>query len=74
VRQAVTEARALDHPQPLAFALLFEIFIHLGRRSPREVQRVYYELAVVCQSHGIAQEIQWAAPLCGRGRPSRRRD
>jgi predicted ATPase len=66
VRQAVTEARALDHPQPLAFALLFEIFIHLGRRSPREVQRVYDELAVVCQSHGIAQEIQWAAPLCGR--------
>ena len=66
VRQAVTEARALDHPQPLAFALLFEIFVHLGRRSPRDVKRVYEELAAVCQAHGIAQEIQWAAPLCGR--------
>jgi adenylate cyclase len=66
VRQAVAEARAVDHPQPLAFALLFEIFAHLARRSPREVQRTYEELAAVCHAHGIAQEIQWAAPLCGR--------
>jgi predicted ATPase len=65
-REAVAQARALDHPQPLAFALLFEIFTHLARRSPREVQRTYDQLAVVCHSHGIAQEIQWAAPLCGR--------
>ena len=66
VREAVTQARALDHPQPLAFALLFEIFTHLSRRNPREVQRTYEQLAVVCHAHGIAQEIQWAAPLCGR--------
>jgi len=66
VRQAVAEARALDHPQPLAFALLFEIFVQLARRNPREVQRTYEELAAVCHAHGIAQEIQWAAPLCGR--------
>jgi predicted ATPase len=66
IRQAVTQARALDHPQPLAFALLFEIFAHLARRNPREVQRTYEQLAVVCHAHGIAQEIQWAAPLCGR--------
>ena len=66
VRQAVAQARALDHPQPLAFALLFEIFTHLARRNPREVQRTYEQLAVVCHAHGIAQEIQWAAPLCGR--------
>jgi predicted ATPase len=66
VREAVAEARALDHPQPLAFALLFEIILHLGRRNPREVQRTYEQLAVVCHAHGIAQEIQWAAPLCGR--------
>ncbi len=63
---AVAQARALDHPQPLAFALLFEIFAHLARRSPREVQRTYEQLAVVCHAHGIAQEVQWAAPLCGR--------
>jgi predicted ATPase len=66
VRRAVAEARALDHPQPLAFALLFEIIIHLARRSPAEVRRTYEQLAVVCHAHGIAQEIQWAAPLCGR--------
>jgi tetratricopeptide (TPR) repeat protein len=66
IRQAVAEARALDHPQPLAFALLFEIFVHLARRSPRDVQRTYDQLAAVCHAHGIAQEVQWAAPLCGR--------
>ena len=65
-RQAVADARALDHPQPLAFALLFEIFAHLGRRNAREVRRQYEQLAVVCHSHGIAQEIQWAAPIAGR--------
>jgi tetratricopeptide (TPR) repeat protein len=65
-REAVTEARVIEHPQPLAFALLFEIFAHLARRSPRDVQRTYDQLAVVCHSHGIAQEVQWAAPLCGR--------
>jgi predicted ATPase len=66
VREAVSQARALDHPHPLAFSLLFEILTHLARRNPREVQRTYEQLAVVCHSHGIAQEIQWAAPLCGR--------
>ena len=66
IREAVAQARALDHPQPLAFALLFEIFAHLARRSPRDVQRTYEQLAIVCHAHGIAQEVQWAAPLCGR--------
>ena len=65
-RQAVADARALDHPQPLAFALLFEIFVHLARRDAREVRRLYEQLAVVCHAHGIAQEVQWAAPLAGR--------
>jgi serine/threonine protein kinase len=66
VQWAVAQARALDHPQPLAFALLFEIFAHLARRNAREVRRVYDQLAVVCHAHGIAQEVQWAAPLAGR--------
>jgi serine/threonine protein kinase/predicted ATPase/GTPase SAR1 family protein len=66
VQEAVAAARALDHPQPLAFALLFEIFVRLARREPREVQRTYDQLAVVCQAHGIAQELHWAAPLVGR--------
>ena len=66
VQRAVADARAIDHPQPLAFALLFEIFVHLARRTPRDVQRIYDQLAIVCQSHGIAQEMYWAAPLVGR--------
>jgi predicted ATPase len=66
VQRAVADARALDHPQPLAFALLFEIFAHIARRSPREIQRLYDQLAVICHAHGIAQELHWAAPLVGR--------
>ena len=66
VQRAVADARQIDHPQPLAFALLFEIFVHLARRTPHEVQRVYEQLAIICQSHGIAQELHWAAPLVGR--------
>ncbi len=66
VQEAVADARALDHPTPLAFALLFEMFAHLARRTPREAQRVYEQLAVVCHAHGIAQELHWAAPLVGR--------
>jgi predicted ATPase len=65
-QRAVADARALDHPQPLAFALLFEIFAEIGRRNPRAVQRIYDQLAAICDAHGIAQEIHWAAPLCGR--------
>jgi serine/threonine protein kinase/predicted ATPase len=66
VEQAVTEARALEHPQPLAFALLFSTILHLARREPSEVCRVYDELAALCRAHGIAQELQWGAPLRGR--------
>ena len=66
VQEAVAAAGALDHPQPRAFALLFEMFVHLARRAPREVQRTYEQLAVVCHAHGIAQELDWAAPLVGR--------
>ncbi len=66
VRDAVTEARALEHPQPLAFALLFSSIIHLARREPAEVCRVFEELSGLCRTHGIAQELQWGAPLRGR--------
>jgi predicted ATPase len=66
VRRAVAEARALEHPQPLAFALLFSTIIHLARREPAEVCRVFDELESLCRGHGIAQELQWGAPLRGR--------
>ena len=66
VRRAVAEARALRHPQTLAFSLLFQAFMHLARREPAEVLGVYDELSRLCRAHGIAQELQWATPLRGR--------
>jgi len=66
--EAVAQAQALEHPQPLAFAYLFLIFVHLGRRDPRSVLQAYDKLADCCRAHGIAQELQWAGPLRGRAR------
>jgi predicted ATPase len=66
IREAVVEARALEHPQPLAFALLFSTMVHMLRREPVGVCRVYDELADLCRAHGIAQELQWGAPFRGR--------
>jgi predicted ATPase len=65
-REAVAQARALEHPQPLAFSLLFLTITHLTRREPSEVCRVFDELSALCRAHGIAQELQWALPLRGR--------
>ena len=64
--EAVAHARALEHPQPLAFALLFLLFAHLGRRDIGAVLASYAELEEVCRAHGIAQELQWAGPVRGR--------
>jgi predicted ATPase len=66
--EAVAQAQALEHPQPLAFAYLFLTFVHLGRRDPRAVLQIYERLAECCRTHGIAQELQWAGPLRGRAR------
>jgi tetratricopeptide (TPR) repeat protein len=46
--------------------LLFSTILHLARREPAEVCRVYDELAALCRAHGIAQELQWGAPFRGR--------
>jgi tetratricopeptide (TPR) repeat protein len=64
--EAVAQARALEHPQTLAFALLFEMITHLARREPEDMLDTYEELATLCRAKGIAQEMQWATPLCGR--------
>ena len=66
--EAVAQAKALEHPQPLAFAYLFLIFVQLGRRDPRALLETYDQLADCCRQHGIAQELQWAGPLRGRAR------
>jgi predicted ATPase len=64
--EAVAQARSLEHPQPLAFAMLFLTFAHLGRRDPAAVLDTYAELEALCRRHGIAQEFQLAGPLQGR--------
>lgn len=68
VTEAVAHARALEHPQPLAFALLFLALTQMGRREPRGVLATYEALEALCRTHGIAQELQWAGPLAGRAR------
>jgi predicted ATPase len=65
-KEAVVQARSLSHPQALAFSLLFTALVHLTRRQPAEVCEVYAELSAHCRRHGIAQEMLWATPLCGR--------
>jgi hypothetical protein len=64
--EAVAQARALEHPQTLAFALLFEMITHLARREPKAMLETFEELEMVCRARGIAQELQWALPLRGR--------
>ncbi|MEO8078061.1 MAG: AAA family ATPase, partial [Acidobacteriota bacterium] len=66
IRAAIAQSRGIEHPQPLAFSLLFSALIHLARREPAAVCRVYDELEAWCTRHGIAQELQWAKPLRGR--------
>jgi serine/threonine protein kinase/predicted ATPase len=68
ILEALRQVRALEHPQTLAFTLLFKTFVHLARREPQEVLTAFDELSEVCTARGIAQELQWAAPLRGRAR------
>jgi predicted ATPase len=63
VTQAVAEARALEHPQTLAFALIFAAFAHQERREWRLMGQAIEEAVSLCASRGIAQESMWAEPL-----------
>jgi hypothetical protein len=69
-REAVRQARALDHPQPLVFAMLFEIIALMAQRTPRPVLTVFDELAAVCKAHGFAQELP-VGNTSSRPRPHR---
>ena len=64
--EALRLARALDHPQPLAFALLFDLMARIALRTPRQALETCDQLGVLCRRYGIAQELQWSAPLRGR--------
>jgi tetratricopeptide (TPR) repeat protein len=63
VHVAVAAARALGHPQTLAFSLLFAAFVHHERREWAAMRDVLTELAALCDAKGIAQERLWAEPL-----------
>ncbi len=61
----MAQARALGHPQPLAFSLLFASFIHHERREWTEMAQVLDEMIALCTAKGIAQELLWAEPFAG---------
>ena len=63
VKEAERQARALGHPQTLAFTLLFRGLIHQLRREPRDVIAFHPELVELCERKGIGQELLWSAPV-----------
>jgi hypothetical protein len=65
VRAAEAGARALGHPQTLAFTLLFRALVHQLRREPRGVLALHPELVELCERKGIGQELLWIAPVHG---------
>ena len=62
---AERQARALGHPQTLAFVLLFRMLVHHLRAEPAPMLEAYDQLADLCARKGIAQEILWARAVRG---------
>ncbi len=65
IARAEQQARALGHPQTLAFVLLFEMLLLHLRDQPASALAVHHELAALCAAKGIAQEMLWARPVYG---------
>ena len=65
LRRAEQAARALGHPQTLAFVLLFQMLQAQLREDPAAILRVHDELAALCAEKDIAQERLWARPVVG---------
>ncbi len=65
LRRATEQARALGHPQTLAFTLLFTVLVHQMRGDVTRAEAVHGELAVLCHQRGIAQELLWSEPARG---------
>ena len=63
--RAEERARALGHPQTLAFVLLFRMLICHLRRDPATMRVVHAELLALCEGKGIAQEMLWARAVHG---------
>ena len=61
----VERARAIQHPETLAFALVFYAFVHQFRREPYETLTRAEQAMALCDEHGLAQTRAWAAPVHG---------
>ena len=65
IARAEQQARALGHPQTLAFVLLFRMLIHHLKGEAPQVLTLHEELAALCADKSIAQEMLWARPVWG---------
>jgi hypothetical protein len=63
--RAEQQARALGHPQTLAFVLLFRMLIGHLKGEATHVLTLHEELAALCADKSIAQEMLWARPVWG---------
>jgi tetratricopeptide (TPR) repeat protein len=63
--RAEQQARALGHPQTLAFVLLFRMLICHLKGEATHVLTLHEELAALCADKSIAQEMLWARPVWG---------
>ncbi len=61
----VERARTLDHPETLAFSLIFHAFVHQFRREPQPALARAEQVMALCNQHGLTQTRAWAAPVHG---------
>jgi len=61
----VERARAIHHPETLAFTLVFCAFVHQFRRESRQALARTEHAMALCEEHGLAQTRVWAVPVHG---------
>ena len=64
-REAITLARAIDHPYSLALALAYAGVTHQMRRDLPELRNMVDELGPLCDRYGFAYYREWALILDG---------
>jgi tetratricopeptide (TPR) repeat protein len=67
-REAITLARAIDHPYSLALALAYGGITHQMRRDLPELRNMADELGRLCDRYGFAYYREWALILDGWSR------
>ena len=61
----VERARTLDHPETLAFSLVFHAFVHQLRREPQPALARAEQVMALCDQYGLISTHAWAAPVHG---------